>query len=294
MKNAQPQDRAADDQAASDVSTPPPTGEAGKPTANDSAGKALLDSQLDFPKVQEHAIIAAEEDAAQDARENGEEPEAPSDTPAPAPAAKPAASWGAPTDYKGRTFDPAIHETDTQNRPVMRYDAKLRKNLLKCKGGRPTSNVLPQHRSVVPTIEAKEDKTQTQGEAPPAPGAPVAPYDDNKTRAAAKMVVALMCNTAITIGGKEFAPGYLDDEKTISERAMLEDAFYEYFKANGVVDIPPGILLLIVVGTYVGKRAADPAVQARFRLIIAKVRGRQVEPINPLSSDDADHAGNGG
>lgn len=291
MTTAQPQGQTQSEQAASDTPGPGLPAGTGRVTDHDAAGKGLLEAQEDFPAVQEHAIAAAEAEEAANASENGEEPATAAHTPAPARSAPASA---APTDYKGRTFDPAIHETDNANRPVMRYDEKKRKYLLKCKGGRPSANVLPGHRSTTPVDDAPAASTTPAPEAGPTASAPppvAAPLDEAKCRSAAKVVCAMFFQTAMTIGGKDFAPDYLDDDKTVHERQILEDAVTEYFKATGTIDIPPGVLLLIVVGTYVGKRAMMPSVQARFRAIVARMRGQAYKPAD---ADVVDSAGNGG
>lgn len=97
------------------------------------------------------------------------------------------------------------------------------------------------------------------------PGAPVADY-----KATALFIVTMATGTAAGIIGPEWNP---DSE---AEKEGLVNAVAAYLETTGAPDIPPGMMLLIVVGVYSAKRINQPATQTfiqKVKLKAAKIGG---------------------
>lgn len=63
-------------------------------------------------------------------------------------------------------------------------------------------------------------------------------------------------------------------EPTTEERAAVQTALTRYYAANGSIDLPPGLALILAVGTYALPRAmAMPAVQRLYTKAAAKMFG---------------------
>lgn len=62
-------------------------------------------------------------------------------------------------------------------------------------------------------------------------------------------------------GGEEWKPR----EQPISERAMMEEAWSNYFVAKGVTDFPPGVALCMALCMYAAPRFTMPQTQERAR-----------------------------
>lgn len=65
----------------------------------------------------------------------------------------------------------------------------------------------------------------------------------------------------IIIGGDEWQPRINDE---INEKAMVEQAFGDYFVATGKTDLPPGWALVACLGMYVAPRFTMPKTRSRF------------------------------
>jgi hypothetical protein len=66
------------------------------------------------------------------------------------------------------------------------------------------------------------------------------------------------------VGGDDFTP-IVDPESGENEPKMMTDAFYSYFQAKGVKDIPPGAALCMVISTYALRRFTRPSPQLKTR-----------------------------
>ena len=98
---------------------------------------------------------------------------------------------------------------------------------------------------------------------------PLASRDkDRQYKETAAMLVGTTLGACVMIGGPEFAP-------TPEENKFLNDATYEYLKAKGLPDLPPGWVLLGAITLYVGPRLMNPEVQARFMAMFGKRRAPQ-------------------
>ena len=79
------------------------------------------------------------------------------------------------------------------------------------------------------------------------------------------------------IGGDEWQP--IVDEKTgVDERKNMTDAWSQYAQAKDIGDVPPGVLVAIVMVGYIGPRLAGPKTKTRLQLawtwLKAKMRNR--------------------
>jgi hypothetical protein len=224
-----------------------------------SKGGSILAAQDDFPRVQEHAIAAEMDEAA----------------PASQPASQPASD--APTDYKGRPFDPALHAVDSTGAPIVgdRNRLKMRQQVGSSKG-RPVR---------VKSVVGKPAEAASDAE--PAASSPAGvEVDESKLKAAAAVLTGGFFTVAQILGGDDFKPESIDEAGTISERALLESSVADYLRATGSTDIPPGIALAIVAGSIIAKRAPRPAVQARFAKMVGHFRGSKTAPQALASAPD--------
>ena len=141
-------------------------------------------------------------------------------------------------DNRGDTFDPAIHVTDADGNPVLTKAGNYRKRPGRKAGSVPTSSIY--------------------SEPPPTQAEPALP--DPAARAAADTLFTL----GVTLGGEEWLP-IQSPETGLDERAEMIGAFDAYFKAAGIVDIPPGLALSIAVGGYALPRFTQPKTRTRMQ-----------------------------
>lgn len=147
------------------------------------------------------------------------------------------------TDKFGRAYDAKLHESP------MRFN---REGFICCRrggGSKPTSGI-NQGKSA-PAGNASSSFVSTPPQADPADV-------DNETKI---QQTAIMCSTlfiggAQMVGGEEFKP-------ETGEPEFLRDSFANYFRAAGLVDIPPGVGLAIAMGAYVAKRWNQPIFVAK-------------------------------
>lgn len=173
------------------------------------------------------------------------------------------------TDKKGDDFDAEKHVVGADGKPEMTRAGNFKK-----KSGRP-DGAKTSARSIV-------DRTRTNA------ADSEAEADKIKTKEAARSTLALTHNSASAVadglfmvgralGGEEWIPVKTDAGK--DERLMITDALNEYFLSLGGVDFPPGIALVVAIGSYVSYRIMyGPQTQARIKAAVAwakrKVRGK--------------------
>lgn len=95
--------------------------------------------------------------------------------------------------------------------------------------------------------------------------APVTPGVD-KFRSSAE-------STVLTVEG--LCAGLISDEwkfRDKGEKDMMIDATEKYFRAQNIPDIPPGVMLIIVIGMYAGPRFAMPKTREKFAQLRAKIK----------------------
>lgn len=244
-KNSAPLSAAdpADAEEASQETSPVTPPEAPEVTKSVSSSKVLPDAQAfggpDMPTIQPHAVEAAKETLAA-----SEAPASPS-------------AEGAPvkgkTDFKGRPFNPALHEVNDDGSPAMNRDGYI-----KCFRGKPAAGA--SDTAAPPRARSKVDPTG--GKAPQA-----APPPDMSAQidASAGAFTGLFLAAATLVGGEEFAP-------EAGEPEAIKGAFSQYFAAKGVVDVPPGVMLGGVLVVYVAKRWNAPKFAERRMSMWGNVR----------------------
>lgn len=187
----------------------------------------------DMPTVQQHAVDAHTAEAAGAATA--------------AEAAKAPASAGAgPKDNKGRSFDPLLHENDG-GKPRLSSTGNLR-----CwRGG---------------AGKGQRAANSRLGGIPPAGSAGPAPAPgpdiEAKIQSTAAVVSQMIFVIGQSVGGEEWAPKTTNG---MDERAMMHGAWAEYFRAQGIVEIPPWAGLALVMGSYVGPRLFMPKTRTRVQ-----------------------------
>ena len=171
---------------------------------------------MQMPEVQEHAI----------AQHNAESQKAESEA------------------QESPGFDPAIHLTGADGKPVKTKTGKFRK-----KPGRPASN--GKAASTVYKAESAEKSPEA--------------LKREQAHQTGKFAAGALIQLGVTIGGDEWMPTTVQTEGgPISEQAGLEYAFGNYFESQGLTDIPPGIALAIAVGGYALPRFTKPKTKSQL------------------------------
>ncbi len=86
------------------------------------------------------------------------------------------------------------------------------------------------------------------------------------------MSTGLLCNVL----GPDWAPREIrspDNSASISERKLLADATAAYLRAKQFSDLPPGLMLTVVVLAYATPRFAAPTTRSRIGWLWGKVTG---------------------
>jgi hypothetical protein len=152
------------------------------------------------------------------------------------------------TDRRGRSFDPALHEVDEQGLPRLTKRNKLR--ILGGRGRKATPT--PQETSTIGTPGAGPSGIGLPG----GPGAaPVA--DDIKYQATGASTAQAVFMLGVVLGGEDWKP-------KPEENQMMSGAFADYYRAKGIKDIPPGVLVVIALTSYAGPRLFMPKTKTRL------------------------------
>lgn len=144
----------------------------------------------------------------------------------------------AAVDKKGRAFDPAIHATDSNGKPL--YTPTGRFRTLRRPAGLNS-----------PTQTARVDTS------------------DQNAKATAIVAVTGGNQCLMMMFGEEWA---FEKSKDMDEKEYLTQLTYEYFKAKGVVDIPPGVMLCIGLSMYAAKRITKPTTARIVGGFVGKVK----------------------
>ncbi|HKI68325.1 MAG TPA: hypothetical protein VKA67_01965 [Verrucomicrobiae bacterium] len=193
------------------------------------ADKAIDQITQDMPEPQDHAIQA--EQARLEAQEKATA----------APAAP--ASKASPVDRDGARFHPDLHEADESGKPIVNKDGTLKK-----RRGR---------------HGAKKDAARSQLNRP----SQIEQMGADAAEAGRHMANAIFMFGRV-VGGEEWEPMVVP-EYGIDEQKQMGDAWSQYFSAKGVNDIPPGIAVTIVTGSYIAARLNKPITKTRLQ----KVKG---------------------
>lgn len=93
-------------------------------------------------------------------------------------------------------------------------------------------------------------------------------------REAAERLVALIVAVGMNVFGTEWTP-IKDASSGIDEQAGMNAAFEDYFRATGIIDVPPGLALCMAMGAYCLPRFAMPHTRAKMGSIVSTVRRRK-------------------
>ncbi len=141
-------------------------------------------------------------------------------------------------DSDGTIFDDAMHMTNNDG-PLLTIKGKFRK-----KPGRKKST---------------PDSLKSQLSAPEV-------TETVDSEMAAKMAAELLVTLGMQIGGDEWKP-VINEEYGLDEMANLKYSFKTYFDDRGIVDFPPGIALIIAVGSYALPRFRLPKTKSRLAVV---------------------------
>ncbi len=191
-----------------------------------------------MPEVQEHAIAAAK-----------------SETP------KNAAPPGVATDKHGNIFDADIHCTNPDGTPKLmgtghlvmknRYKAKLK---AAGKLGAPRT-------STFKAPDPAKPGAPTEG-GPMSKGSTPDLELEAKIASTAQVTSELIFTVGQAVGGEEWQPK-LDKKNGIDERSAMVNAWAAYYRARGIADLPPEVMLAVALGSYAVPRFFMPATKTR-------------------------------
>lgn len=141
-------------------------------------------------------------------------------------------------DADGIVFDPDLHATDKAGNPSKTKTGKFRKK----KG--------------VSSVAAKDAKKIDE-----------AIKDANAVRMTANAASAMLIQSGCMFFGDEWLP----QTQPHDEKAMLDNAFHDYFQAKEIKDFPAGVALSIAIFAYAAPRFTQPKTRSRFEQIKDKV-----------------------
>lgn len=163
-------------------------------------------------------------------------------------------------DSYGEKFNPDIHITDAEGKPVINRDGFITRKRGRKKGTPTTQKIkLPNGQTATVQIPAAEN-------------------EDVKRQQAAYISAGGFINIGVMIFGEEWLP----EQKPVDEHRLIVQAFDDYYKVKGVADIPPGVALVIALGGYGIKRLAKPNTKTKFQLIVGSVIERAKGIFNRL------------
>lgn len=201
----------------------------------------------EMPEPQEHAIE----------QENSSTPDA--GTPDASQTNRPTGTvHGDLRDVDGNSFDPNVHVTDESGQPKLTSSGKLKKKR------KPRAS-----KSRVAQVES-----------------PIKPDEDIETQArmAAAATVEAIGMMGRMLGGDEWA-FVRNVELGVDERAQGIDAFTTYYKAKGVTDVPPGVIIAIWGLGYIGPRMAMPQTKSRLQLAWSWIKTKFARNRRPFRAD---------
>lgn len=91
-------------------------------------------------------------------------------------------------------------------------------------------------------------------------------------RMSAATAAQMTIMTGMIIGGEDFAPRK-NELANVNDTEMLTEAYFNYFKAKNMPELPPGLALFCAVMCYVAPRLAQPTTQSRVKVFFTKVTG---------------------
>lgn len=169
-------------------------------------------------------------------------------------------------DKNGFSFDPDIHETKKDGTP------KLSKNGVLCR--RPGRRAGASKSRVFTGPQPGE-------QAEILPGTESAHYD-----AAGRAMAQTIFAAGAALFGEEWQPQRVESVG-LDEDAQMQSAWADYFRARGVVDVPPGVAVGIAMVSYALPRLSMPKTRNRIKGLIAKFRGRKQKKEKPDSEQNS-------
>lgn len=157
-------------------------------------------------------------------------------------------------DEKGNSFDPEIHEVDSDGNPKLTTTGRFRKKRGRKKGD---------------TANSKSTVGGNSGESPPPSPEEMATMEG---RAMAAMFGAAMC----PIFGTDFLP------KNPNEQAALEQPFIVFATEYPDFSPPPWVVIMGGIGSYVGMKMGEESVRENAKesaqkvaVLVNKIRGKR-------------------
>lgn len=138
-------------------------------------------------------------------------------------------------DRYGRNFDPNIHGTGADGKPLLTRDGNLRVVRRKAKGG---INI-PQQTQDFQNVQL-----------------------DAKRRVSAEMLANMYIQGGISLFGDDWKP---EKQAGYDEREFLVQATDDYFKEAGFVEPPAWAVIIMAYGMYGIKRLSKPRVKTTFQ-----------------------------
>lgn len=164
------------------------------------------------------------------------------------------------TDKHGQPFNPEIHESDSEGRPVI----NKKDGFLKLKPGR-----------------HKNPDRQYSGASPKAAASPSSQVEIDEVltqrRYAAEISSSLFINTGVMVFGQEWLPRKSDQ---IDEHRDVTGYFEKYFEVKGISDIPPGLALALGLIGYGAVRLHLPETRSRMQIIVDALKVKMFKAWN--------------
>jgi hypothetical protein len=168
------------------------------------------------------------------------------------------------TDIDGINFDPSIHVSDANGNPVKTAAGRYRNK----SGRKPGVNSNTQKPASQLNIGGKTTQE---------------PDIADGTILAGKAAACMIFQAGCLIGGDEWQP-VIDPNIGRNEPQEMEAAFISYFKAKGITDFPPGVVLALTIFAYAAPRFVQPKTKTRLQMIglwiKSKIPRRKMRPEN--------------
>lgn len=140
-------------------------------------------------------------------------------------------------DSAGDAFNPEIHATKASGEPSLTPSGKFRR-----KRGTVSKVGQPKSKAVVPAISDEELK--------------------RKARATGHGCAEILFRCCTMLGGSEWQP-VKNEAEQIDERRDISEVLSDYCEAHNITDLPPGLMVGIVLSSYVLPRFTLPETQKR-------------------------------
>jgi hypothetical protein len=163
-------------------------------------------------------------------------------------------------DRHGNPFDPDIHVTDENGEPQLNAKGQLR-----MKPGRGSAKF--KGRAEPGSKSSLHTPGASRGRASDGVGVASAQGDP---RAAGHLIAENIFALGQAIGGAEWAPletwqPQVAQQYGINERQQMREAWATYCERKGISDVPPGIMVVMVMGSYAAMRLNMPQTKSRFQ-----------------------------